>query len=76
MRTAFGFLIGIFVGWLVGASLALLLAPESGEKLRGDLKARSSGFVGEIKSASEARRKELENQLAALRAPRLSGNSD
>ncbi len=73
MRRMFGFLIGIFVGFLVGSSIALLLAPESGEKLRGDLRSRSSGFVSEIKSAADIRRTELENQLAALRAPRLPG---
>ena len=46
MRRMFGFLIGIFVGWLVGSTLALLLAPESGEKLRGELRARSTNFMG------------------------------
>ncbi len=70
MQRVFGFLIGLFVGWLVGSTLALLFAPESGEKLRGELHARSSNFVGEVKSAAEARRQELEKQLAELRAPR------
>lgn len=71
MRRIVGFLIGIFVGWLVGSTIALLLAPESGEKLRGELRARSSGFVSEVKSAADTRRKELEDQLAALRAPHV-----
>lgn len=70
MRRIFGFLIGLFVGWLVGFTLALLFAPESGEQLRGELRARSNNFLSEIKSASEARRRELEKQLAELRAPR------
>ena len=35
MRRMFGFLIGIFAGALVGGVMALLLAPESGEQLRG-----------------------------------------
>lgn len=70
MRRIFGFLIGLFVGWLVGSTLALLFAPESGEQLRGELRARSNNFLSEIKSASEARRRELEKQLAELRAPR------
>jgi gas vesicle protein len=72
MRRTLGFLIGIFVGWLVGSTIALLLAPESGEKLRGDLRARSSNFFGEIQSAADTRRKQLEDQLAAMRAPRIS----
>jgi len=76
MRRMFGFLIGIFVGWLVGATIALLLAPESGEKLRGELRARSNNFMGEIQSAAETRRKQLEDQLAVMRAPRLPSKSE
>lgn len=70
MRRIFGFLIGLFVGWLTGSTMALLLAPASGEKLRADLRSRSASFIGEVKSASETRRKQLEEQLAAMRAPR------
>jgi len=70
----FGFLIGIFVGWLVGSTIALLLAPESGEKLRGQLRSRSTNFMGEIKSAADTRRKLLEDQLSAMRAPRYSAD--
>jgi len=73
MRKMFGFLIGLFVGWTVGSVLALLLAPESGEKLRGQLRSRSNNFMGEIKSAADTRRKQLEDQLAVMRAPRLQG---
>ena len=73
MRRLFGFLIGIFVGWLVGSMIALLLAPESGEDLRGQLRSRSSNFMGEVKTAAETRRKQLEDQLSALRAPRMQG---
>ena len=40
MRRMFGFLIGIFVGGLVGSVIALLLAPESGENLRTELRER------------------------------------
>ena len=76
MRRMFGFLIGIFVGWLVGSTIALLLAPESGEKLRGELRARSNNFFGEIKSAADMRRKLLEDELATLRAPRMPSKSE
>ncbi len=69
MRRMFGFLIGIFVGWTVGSTIALLLAPESGEKLRGELRQRGSSFFGEVKNAAEARRIELEHKLEELRAP-------
>jgi hypothetical protein len=76
MRRMFGFLIGVFVGWLVGSTLALLLAPASGEKLRGELRSRSTSFMGEIQSAAEVRRKQLEDQLAIMRAPRLPAKSE
>ena len=76
MRRMFGFLIGIFVGWLVGGTIALLLAPESGERLRGELRARSSNFFGEIKSAADTRRQQLEDQLEVMRAPRLPAKSE
>jgi gas vesicle protein len=70
MRSAFGFLIGTFVGGIVGATIAILLAPESGEELRGHLKGRASGFMDEIRAATEQRRAELEQHLQELRAPR------
>jgi len=70
MRQISGFLIGIFAGWLVGATVALLLAPQTGEGLRNEIRSRSTGFVDEIKGAAEDRRAELEKQLAALREPR------
>ena len=72
MRRIFGFLIGVFVGSLVGATLALLLAPESGENLRGELRSRSTNFMSEVKSAADARRTQLEDQLAVMRAPRTT----
>jgi gas vesicle protein len=67
----FGFVIGLFVGWLVGGTVALLLAPESGEELRNEIRSRSANFLGEIKSAADTRRADLEKQLADLRAPRI-----
>ena len=71
MRRIFGFLIGIFVGWLVGSIAALLLAPVAGDELRGEIRARSTGFLDEIKDAAETRRAQLEQELAAMRAPRV-----
>ena len=44
MRRMFGFLIGITVGGLVGSTIALLMAPESGENLRGQLRERGQNF--------------------------------
>ena len=70
MRKIFGFLIGVFVGALVGSVVALLMAPEAGEKLRGEIRERGQNFMGNIQSAADSRRIELRNRLDSLRAPR------
>ncbi|MFZ5922895.1 MAG: YtxH domain-containing protein [Chloroflexota bacterium] len=70
MRKMFGFLIGTFVGGLVGATIALLLAPESGERLRSELRQRAASFTSEIKNAAATRQIELRERLETLRAPR------
>jgi gas vesicle protein len=54
---------------MVGASLALLFAPASGEDLRNQMQERAEYIQREMKLAAENRRAELEQQLAALRAP-------
>jgi gas vesicle protein len=66
----FGFLIGIFVGSLVGSVIALLLAPQSGETLRAQLRERGQVFVNDIRHSADARRIELRSRLDSLRAPR------
>jgi gas vesicle protein len=68
----FGFLIGILVGALVGSTIALLLAPESGENIRGQLRDRGQGFMNEVRHAADSRRIELRGRLEALKAPRES----
>lgn len=72
MRKFFGFLTGVLMGSLVGATLALLLAPESGEELRGQMRSRFTTFQQELTDAASVRRVELEKQLASLRQPRGS----
>lgn len=70
MRRMFGFLIGITVGGLVGGSIALLLAPESGDNLRGQLRERGQNFFSDIRHAADERRIELRQRLEVMRAPR------
>ncbi len=70
MRKAFGFLIGVIVGALVGSTVTLLLAPESGEQLRGEIRERGSAFLTEVRQAADSRRIELQGRLEELRAPR------
>ncbi len=70
MRRMFGFLIGIVVGALVGSTVALLLAPESGERLRGEIRERGAAFLADVRQAADSRRIELQSRLEELRAPR------
>ena len=72
MRRFFSFLIGAVIGGLVGAIAAILLAPASGNDLRTQLRDRVLQIQEEVKAAAVTRRAELEQQLAALRAPRQS----
>ena len=70
MKGFMNFLSGMVVGALVGASLAILLAPSSGDELRNQLQSRVDTIQTDVKQAAETRRAELEKQLAELRAPR------
>ncbi len=71
MRRMFGFMIGVLVGGLVGSTVALLLAPRSGEKLRNELRARGDLFLADIRNAAEQRRAELQGRLDSLRGDRV-----
>ena len=70
MRRMFGFLIGIFVGALVGSTVALLMAPESGENLRGKLRERGQSFMTDVQHAADSRKIELRSRLKTLREPK------
>lgn len=69
MRRAFSFLRGMIIGGVVGAVIAILIAPVSGEEIRGQLQERTIRLRDDIKSIAEERRAELERELEALRAP-------
>ena len=70
MKRIFGFLIGITVGGLVGGSIALLMAPDTGEGLRVQLRERGQNFFSDIQHAADERRIELRQRLEVMRAPR------
>jgi len=70
MRGVLSFLSGVALGLVVGASLAILLAPTSGEELRKQMQERADRIQLEVRQAADARRQELEQQLETLRTPR------
>ncbi len=70
MKRMLGFLIGIVVGALVGSTVALLMAPESGEGLRNKIRERGANFFSEVRQAADSRRIELQHRIESLRAPR------
>ena len=53
----FGFLIGVTVGGLVGSTIALLMAPDSGELLRSRLRERGQNFFYEVRQAADEQRR-------------------
>ena len=69
MRKAFSFITGIVMGSLLGAAVAILLAPASGDELRGDIQDRYIELREEVQGAAKARRVELEKQLETMRKP-------
>ena len=48
----------------------LLLAPESGEVLRSELRSRGDTFFNEVRHAADERKIELRQKLDEMRAPR------
>lgn len=67
MRKFLSFFVGTVMGALVGATVALLLAPASGETLRGQINERLGALKQELAQAAADRRVELEEYLASLR---------
>ena len=70
MRRFFSFLAGVLVGGMVGAATALLLTPTSGKTFQTQLRERVEYIQLEVQKAASERRTDLEQQLAALRAPK------
>lgn len=70
MKKIFNFMSGMIFGSLVGAAVAILLAPESGDEFRSDIQSRYIEIKDEVQSAAATRRTELEKQLETLRKPK------
>ena len=69
MRKTISFFIGVIMGGLVGATVALLFAPDSGSELRNQIRDRAESLTGEIRQAVGDRRIELQDRLETLRNP-------
>jgi gas vesicle protein len=69
MRTS-NFLLGAIIGSIIGAGIAMITAPASGDELREQMRDRAERLQIEVKNAAAIRRAEMEQQLAAMRAPR------
>ena len=69
MNRIMNFFVGLIVGGLIGATVVILVTPASGEEIRNQIQERSIQLKDEIKAVADARRAELERELAALRAP-------
>ena len=72
MRKIFSFLTGIIMGGLVGAVVAILLAPYSGEELRNEVRQRVRAFQDDLNQAMSESRVELEKKLSDMRQPKES----
>jgi gas vesicle protein len=67
MQKALNFVLGMVLGALVGSALALLLTPMSGDELRMEMREYSRQVKDEVEQAANARRAELERELANMR---------
>ncbi|MCJ7658130.1 MAG: YtxH domain-containing protein [Anaerolineales bacterium] len=70
MKRFVSLLAGFLTGAVVGATLAILFTPTSGEELQTQIQGRYHSLRDEVTEAAALRRAELEEQLAALRAPK------
>jgi gas vesicle protein len=64
---------GALVGALASAATVLLMTPKSGQSVRLDIKHEVDSILEEGRRASEARRAELEEQLALMRGETQNG---
>jgi gas vesicle protein len=61
------FILGSFFGALVGASVAMLFTPYSGDELQARTRQQIETFSDDVRDAYQARMSQLEAELAALR---------
>lgn len=66
MNKILSFIAGSLCGAVVGATVALLLAPSSGEELRGEMVHRWEEALNEARQAMEETRRDLQAQFEMM----------
>ncbi|HVO42297.1 MAG TPA: YtxH domain-containing protein [Aggregatilineales bacterium] len=69
MRKIMFFVIGALLGVLLGATIALLLTPKSGDAMRDDARRRFDGMLDDARQAADAKQHQLETELAQMTTP-------
>lgn len=70
MRWIENFILGVVSGAMVGALIALLLAPSSGDEMQQKIRDYSGKLSDEVRTAAQEKRSALESELASLRTPK------
>ena len=63
MNNSISFILGVFVGGAIGALLALLFAPQTGEELRTRLQEEASAEGQRLQARYEERKQELQARV-------------
>jgi gas vesicle protein len=69
MSRIMNFILGATIGGIVGAALALIFTPSSGEVFRAQITDRTQSFAADIRQAASSKRIELQERLETLRNP-------
>jgi gas vesicle protein len=69
MKKALSFITGAAIGGVVGAVLAMLFAPSTGQNLRNQITEYVLQTKDDVMKAGQDRRDELEHELEVLRQP-------
>jgi gas vesicle protein len=62
-----GLVIGLLAGTAIGSVIALLYAPKSGRELRGDLKEKADGLVGDAETLARSAREKSGQLMSEAR---------
>ena len=66
MRKFLGFIVGAICGAAVGAVIAIIFTPSSGEELLRDLRGKWEEVMDEARKAQDETRKQLENEYGRI----------